>query len=370
MKIVGIVAEFNPFHNGHKYLIDYAKNELKADYVIIAMSGDYVQRGEPAIFDKYIRAKVSVINGADAVFALPVHISISSASYYALGAVSLLNKLGCDSLLFGSEYGDIEKIAASSYELNVIESPNNILAREYLNAIRSLHLSIEPATIKRVISDYNNNDSIKDGFCSAGYLRKNYNEIFASYASFNPESGLPENAYNEIKEYLRNQSPVFYNDFSEIFLSKLIEGQNAGYSDYFDIFDDLSSKISKNVSNFTTLSEFTDLLKSKDIARSHLQRGFMNICLGISKESFRLLKSYEYAPYGRLIAFNKNTDVMNIISKRARIPITSKLADFYKDIAPDIKSILDSDINASHLYSYFSNNKKIINELKRKIVLI
>ena len=118
MKTVGIVAEYNPFHNGHAYQIAMAKKMTGADYCIVVMSGDFVQRGTPAIMDKYIRAQSALENGADLVLELPVYYATSSAEYFASGAVALLDKLGVtDTLCFGSECGDIKVLSALAQAL-------------------------------------------------------------------------------------------------------------------------------------------------------------------------------------------------------------------------------------------------------------
>lgn len=416
MKIVGIVAEFNPLHNGHKYIIDYARNELNADYIVIAMSGDYVQRGEPAIFDKWVRTKAALITGADAVFMLPVTISTASANYYALGSVALLDNLGCTHILFGSENGNIEDIKKNVYVSGIIDSPNNILAREYLNAIKTLNLKIEPITIKRQGSNYNDLDNIIDNKCSASYIRNhfaeifnvaadnavqnitsnhnnvldfaskcnnnfelssNHNDVLDSVSKYNNTDIIPSEILDNYKLYLTNNSPVFPDQFSDMLLSQLINNSNIGFNKYFDIFDDLSDKIVKNICSYTSFTEFTDLLKSKDITRSHLSRALLHICLDITKSDIDNIKALAYAPYGRLLGFRKNSDILTILSKTTKVEIVSKLADYINilKVASTDKAVLKlnllaKDMNASHLYSYHSNNKKIINECQQRIIIV
>ena len=124
MKTVGIIAEFNPFHEGHKHLIEKCKENLGADRVVIVMSGDFVQRGAPAIVDKYARAKMALRSGADLVLELPVYYSTGSAEYFAQGAVSILNSLGCiDYLCFGSEHADLKKLDNIA---NILHSESNL----------------------------------------------------------------------------------------------------------------------------------------------------------------------------------------------------------------------------------------------------
>lgn len=200
MKVVGLITEYNPFHNGHKYHIDEAKRMTGADYVVAVMSGDFVQRGAPAVMDKYCRAEMALRNGVDVVLELPVCYATGSAEFFALGAVSLLDKLGIvDHLCFGSECGDIGLLkeaaeflidtpapfdsrlqaflkdgltypaarqkalqhsmdaidSANSQELaRILTEPNNILGIEYMKALLRLHSSMIPVTIQRISSGY------------------------------------------------------------------------------------------------------------------------------------------------------------------------------------------------------------------------
>lgn len=193
MKVVGLITEYNPFHNGHKYHMEEAKKITEADYVIVVMSGNFVQRGTPAIINKYSRAKMALSYGADVVFELPVCYSTGSAEYFALGAVSLLNQLGIiDEICFGSECGNIHELTSiarilaeeppeyktflnfflkngSTFPLartqalkallpdmedEIISSPNNILGIEYIKALIKLDSSIKPVTITRKLAGY------------------------------------------------------------------------------------------------------------------------------------------------------------------------------------------------------------------------
>ncbi|MDD3173479.1 MAG: nucleotidyltransferase family protein, partial [Herbinix sp.] len=200
MKVVGLITEYNPFHNGHKYHIEEAKRLTGADFAVIVMSGDFVQRGTPAIIDKYTRAEMALRNGVDLVLELPVCYATGSADFFARGAVSLLDKLGIvDFLCFGSESGDIKLLREAAQflletpeafddrlqaflkdgltypaarakalkhtleakeEVNeqalvqVLTDPNNILGIEYIKALLRFNSSIQPITIKRIAAGY------------------------------------------------------------------------------------------------------------------------------------------------------------------------------------------------------------------------
>lgn len=220
MKTVGIIAEYNPLHNGHAYHIKKAKEMTGADYCVVVMSGDFVQRGAPAMMDKYLRAESALLNGADLVLELPVCYSISSAEHFARSCVALLNKLGViDTLCFGSECGDIRVLTdfakalleegpvfkktldqeirlghtypqarntaleASAPHLtshiNIMTSPNNILGIEYCKALLFWKSAIVPYTVKRAGSSYHDN-SLDTGFCSALAIRESLRQAGAS----------------------------------------------------------------------------------------------------------------------------------------------------------------------------------------------
>ena len=212
MKTAGIIAEYNPFHTGHEYQINYIKEKLRTDYVVIAMSGDFVQRGTPALFSKYVRAEMALRSGADLVLELPVSISSASAELFARGGVQLLDGLGVtDILCFGSECGDTDalmelaKILAEEPEAfqdalrrnlkngmtfpkarsmalsavfpesekyqQLLSSPNNILGIEYCKAILRENSSISPVSIKREGNDYHENTLSENHFPSASAIR-------------------------------------------------------------------------------------------------------------------------------------------------------------------------------------------------------
>ena len=210
MRVVGLIAEYNPYHNDHKYHIEKAKELATADYAIVVMRGNFVQRGTPAIMPKHLRAEAALKCGADLGIELPVYYATGTAEQFAYGAVSLLDKLGCvDAICFGSECGDIEPLKSlakilcdepaeykenlqfnlrsgmsfplarqkaiqavcdSSHLTELLEQPNNILGIEYLKALYRLGSNIEPLTIRREASHYHDTE-LQEQFSSASALR-------------------------------------------------------------------------------------------------------------------------------------------------------------------------------------------------------
>jgi len=213
MKTVGIIAEYNPFHNGHAYQIAEAKRITGADYAVVVMSGDFVQRGTPAVWDKYTRTRAALLGGADLVFELPVVYATASAEYFAEGGVALLTALGVDTLCFGSECGDINALMAiaklftnespefksaltqslregKSYPVaredayrahcvahqlpiqeDILSNPNNLLGIEYCKAILTQNSSLVPFTVKRIGDSYHEATASEGSYCSATALR-------------------------------------------------------------------------------------------------------------------------------------------------------------------------------------------------------
>ena len=272
MKTVGIIAEYNPLHNGHAYHIKKAKEMTGADYCVVVMSGDFVQRGAPAMMDKYLRAESALLNGADLVLELPVCYSISSAEHFARSCVALLNKLGViDTLCFGSECGDIRVLTdfakalleegpvfkktldqeirlghtypqarntaleASAPHLtshiNIMTSPNNILGIEYCKALLFWKSAIVPYTVKRAGSSYHDN-SLDTGFCSALAIRESLRQAGASEGL---AKQIPPVSLKLLEDAYQKSFPVFADDFSLLIQYCLLSGEVSGYTDYPDI---------------------------------------------------------------------------------------------------------------------------------------
>lgn len=395
MKTVGIIAEYNPFHNGHAYHIRKAKELTHADYCVVVMSGDFVQRGAPALMDKYLRAESALLGGADLVIELPVCYSISSAEHFARSAVALLDKLGVvDALCFGSECGDIRVLTdfaqallsegpvfkktldqelrsghtypqarnvaleASAPHLtshiNVLTSPNNILGIEYCKALLYWESQMALYTIKRTGASYHDN-SLNNGFCSALAIRESlrHTGTSESLARQIPASSLQlmEDAY--LKSY-----PVFADDFSLLLQYSLLTGEKEGFAHYPDIDKELSDRIIKLLPQYRDFSSFCDLLKSKNRTYVRISRSLMHILLGIHKERLIQYGQEGWIFYARMLGFRESAGpLLSATKKNARIPLISKLADAEKQLAETGLSMLEKDIYASHIYQSIVRNK-------------
>lgn len=413
MKTVGIIAEYNPFHNGHAYHIQKAKELTGADYCIVIMSGDFVQRGAPAVMDKHLRTATALAGGADLVIELPVCYSLSSAEYFARGAVTLLDKLGVvDSLCFGSECGDIDLLMNFAKELRnetpvfketlarelraghtypfarntaleasapyltahtkVLTTPNNILAIEYCKALLSLNSSIVPCTIKRTGASYHDN-SLENSFCSARAIRDSMRQPDVSdiVAKQVPPAvrKLAEDDY--LKTY-----PVFEDDFSLLTQYSLLSKEPSGFTGYPDIDNELSDRIIKYLPRYRDFRSFCDQLKSKNRTYVRISRSLFHVLLDIRQEDFSRYIQEGVIFYARMLGFRENaSSLLTAVKKNAALPLLSKLANAEKQLAPTGLSMLEKDVYASHIYQSVVRHKfpggvssPEINEYKSPII--
>ncbi|MCM1267539.1 MAG: nucleotidyltransferase [Bacteroidales bacterium] len=395
MKTVGIIAEYNPFHNGHAYHIRKAKELTGADYCIVVMSGDFVQRGTPALMDKHLRTSCALANGADLVLELPVCYAVSSAEYFARGAAALLDRLGVvDSLCFGSECGDIDILMQFAKELlhetpvfkrelsrslrmghsypqarnaaleasaphltahlNALSTPNNILGIEYCKAILSAESRIAPCTIKRAGGSYHDN-SLESDFCSAQAIRESLQQpkIPDSVIRQVPASANKIAAQAYMKSY-----PIFANDISPLVHYSLLSGEAAGFTGYPDIDKELSDRIRKKLPKYHDFESFCELLKSKNRTYVRISRSLLHILLDIRKEDFDRYQTEGPVFYARILGFRENAaPLLSALKEKSQIPLLSKLADAEKQLAPTALSMLEKDIYASHVYQSIVRHK-------------
>ena len=325
MKIVGIIAEYNPFHNGHQYHIDQALQKTGADAAVILMSGDFVQRGAPAIAPKHLRAKAALLGGASLILELPVLFSCSSAELFARGAVSIFNSLGCISYLcFGSECGDIKKLnrlarilseepefyrqllqdelrkgrpfpqarqtALSVYTKDpslaeILSSPNNTLGIEYLKALRYFKSPIQPFAIPREGSGYNDTN-LCETFSSATAIRNRILNPSLPEDAFSSVAGqLPPASSDLLRKNYQSSLPVTQDDFSLLLKYRLLCESASSLTDYLDVSKDLANRIINQRNDFATWSSFCDLLKTRELTYTRISRALLHILLGIEKDT-------------------------------------------------------------------------------------
>ncbi|MFA9379074.1 MAG: nucleotidyltransferase [Lachnotalea sp.] len=414
MKIVGLITEYNPFHNGHLHHINSAKQLTGADYVVVVMSGNFLQRGTPAVIDKYNRTRMALSCGADLVIELPCVFATSSAESFAFGAVSILTKMGCiDYLCFGSEYGDItvlrsiaeilanepakfkeylksylkcgltfpvaRKKALLDYTSNssitndslehILSEPNNILAIEYIKAIIKQNSSMEPLTIQRVVSGYHDL-SIHHTICSASAIRA----ALKSKGLDSFKNQVPECVYEILLQEYNKTFPIFPNDFSSLLKYRLILKNSKPLTAYLDVSTSLSNTIENNISNFRNFEDFADLLKSKQYTHTRITRSLIHILLNIESKTPVEETGNESAYYIRILGFHKSSSqLLSFIHDNTSIPMLSKLADSKNYLNSDGLDMLEQDIYSSDIYNTIVTDKfgcSIPNEFRQNIIIM
>ena len=413
MKTVGLITEYNPFHNGHAYHIEKAKMLTGADRVIVVMSGDFVQRGAPAVMPKHLRAESALLSGASLIIELPVCFATGSAEYFAQGSISLLNQLGCiDSICFGSECGDLHLLkeiaqiladepieyqtalkqalkegasfpAARQEALNIysdkyseiLASPNNILGIEYLKALAKIHSKMEPFTIKRIGAGYHDMD-IDGQFSSATAIRSDIyqladvNSSSESLPLTHIQTQVPSSGHELMKKNYQTRYPVKADDFSLLLKAKLLSETAGSLSHYLDMSPELANRILRLRNDYLSFEQFCDLLKTKELTRSRISRSFIHVLLGITNDWLTAMKAP--APYARILGFRRDhADLLGILKRTSDIPlITSPARAVLADTA---YQMLELDIYASNLYESVITDlygTPFHNELTKQIIKI
>lgn len=413
MKTVGLITEYNPFHNGHAYHIEKAKMLTGADRVIVVMSGDFVQRGAPAVMPKHLRTESALLSGASLIIELPVCFATGSAEYFAQGSISLLNQLGCiDSICFGSECGDLHLLkeiaqiladepieyqtalkqalkegasfpAARQEALNIysdkyseiLASPNNILGIEYLKALAKIHSKIEPFTIKRIGAGYHDMD-IDGQFSSATAIRSDIyqladvNSSSESLPLTHIQTQVPSSCHELMKKNYQTRYPVKADDFSLLLKAKLLSETAGSLSHYLDMSPELANRILRLRNDYLSFEQFCDLLKTKELTRSRISRSFIHVLLGITNDWLTAMKAP--APYARILGFRRDhADLLGILKRTSDIPlITSPARAVLADTA---YQMLELDIYASDLYESVITDlygTPFHNELTKQIIKI
>ena len=390
MKAVGVITEYNPLHSGHILHINMSKCMSASDVVVCVMSGDYVQRGEPAIIDKFSRARMALESGVDLVVELPVEYCLSSAEGFAEGAVTILNNLHIDSLCFGCEdadassmselvdillnetddfkkcltkhlnqgmsYAAARKEALSQYTGGkydkFISKSNNILGIEYIKAVKKHNFDIKFLPVNREGADYN--DEVYSDFSnpSATSIRT------AILNGRLEEIALP----SQTREVISNSSafPVFFDDFANLLYYKLEQELiRTGYnkeefvnilSQYKDISTDMAGKIYNeytkncNASCYPSLSAFAQKIKTKQYALSRIKRALLRIVLDLSSDA-------SPESFIRILGFSgKGREYLSYIKTMdENVPIITKVADY--------KELYYSQVHAHNVYRQVCNAK-------------
>lgn len=406
MKAVGLVTEYNPFHNGHLYHLNKAMDLTGADISVAVMSGDFVQRGETAVLDKYTRASMALNSGVNLVVELPVNYAVSSAESFAAGALKVLDYIKADSIAFGSESGNIERLSKlahilcdnedtlykeiSKYTANgisyaaarqkvvekltdkdtaaMLTSSNNILAVEYLKAIIKNNYAIKPYTIKRQGDSYNDTD-IRSEYASATALRGNLK-------ADNISKYIPVKAGLILSS---NTNYIYPDDITEALFTRLLDILFASSYDknvfienvmqYPDVNKEIAGRLYKSAMDMITrtvpqgaeskdngvfsFGSLCEHIKTKEVPLSRIKRALVRITLGLDKKH---MEKYANEPYIRVLGFDKKgQEYLSYIRKTVEVPLITKTADY--------KEMLLDDIHAANIYNMIVAGKYGVKEL-------
>ena len=381
MNITGLITEYNPFHLGHKYHLENSIKDSNSTGTICIMSGNFIQRGFPALIDKWNRAEIAVKNGVDLVIELPLIYATSSAENFSSGAIKILNSLGVvDNIYFGSENGNINdlKIIAETLvnednnfknilkeELNkglpfhkareialhtslpnledksILDNSNNILGIEYLKALIKLDSNITPMTIKRVGANYNE-ENISTSFPSATAIRKalSCNESINSI-----KESLPNATYDILNNLLENNYKfIFNNDIFPYLKYKLIT-QGHKLKNLHEVKEGLDNKILKEITTSNNLDDLIMKVKSKRYTYTRISRILLSFFIGL--EDYNIKDLLNTTPsYIRPLAFNENgRNILKEIKKAGNVNIITKVPKLIED------PILALDILGTKAYS-------------------
>lgn len=380
MKIASIIAEYNPFHNGHKYQIEKIKTSY-TDYIVVIMSTSFVQRGEPAIIDKFTRAKIAIENGASLVIENPVIYSSSNAEIFSKGAINILDSFGIiDRLYFGSENNlsellDINKKICENIsedliqkylsegnsfiksremamdflteeEKNILKGSNNILAIEYIKALENKKSKIAPHSIKRIGAAH---DSVlsSENIASASLIRNLIKEN-RDYKNF-----VPNYEFSDIHEL---------NDYFDI-LKYLLINKNINFDKYFDYEIGLENRMFDNL-DAKNMDDFVEKVHSKRHSRARIKRLIISILLNLDKNL--IFDSFSH-PYIRILGLDdRGVEILKHSKNKNIIGSFKKYYDFADSID---KKVLDKEILATNLYNLKNGkmNLDFTNKIYKKI---
>lgn len=368
MKVAGIITEYNPFHNGHAYLVEKAR-ENGATHVVAVMSGNFVQRGEPAIFDRAVRAEAALMNGVDLVLQLPAVYAVSTAQKFALAGVEILDALGCvDELVFGSECGNIDAVfsAVNSLEsdslkplldrelkkgisfavarenalrlispesADVIKSPNNILGVEYVSALKKIGSKIVPVTFKRIGAEHDS-EEFSENIASASYIREN---IDGEWTGFVPKNTV---------ELYKNASVADIKRIENAILYRMRTADAQSLAEAPDVSEGIENRIISAAKNAINLEELYMLSKTKRYSHARIRRIILNYFLGFTASDTALS-----VPYIRVTAFNeRGAELIRKSAKTARLPVITKASDV-SDLGESAQRIFSLECRAGDVFA-------------------
>ena len=379
MSIIGIVCEFNPLHNGHKYLIDKVKKN-KDDIIVAVMSGNFVQRGEPAIFPKDVRVEAALNAGVDIVLELPFLYATASAEIFAEAAVMILNSFGCDKIAFGTENSKLEDLyktadvlvskqfdeeikknlrsgvnyptarqtAFNNYNINCnLSLPNNILAVEYVKAIRKYNYKITPIPVARVGAGYNDDFAI-DNIASATHLRKIITR------GFDFDEYVPQNIYEIYSDAIKYNRIVSEYKYDIAIMTLLRNNLNNETDNIANMAEGFENRIKLSIRNCTDLKAIYDSIKTKRYTYSRGRRAVLSMAFNITKEDLKI-----EPPYIRLLGFRmEKSKKLGKLAGKSNKPFVASYSDIEKIKGNDAKRVFNFENASTNIYNIALNDSE------------
>ncbi|WP_075981033.1 nucleotidyltransferase [Bacillus massilinigeriensis] len=380
MKAVGVIVEYNPFHNGHAFHLEQSKEISKSDIVIAVMSGNFLQRGEPALVSKWTRTEMALAAGIDIIFELPYQFATQKAETFANGAVSILAAAGCDSLCFGSEAGSINPFIQTlsfleekneEYQMQMkkfmnmgysypraasqafhelgpnedildLSKPNNILGYHYLKSVHSQKLPLNVLTVSRKNADYHDEHFSSETIASATSIRK---ALFEDKNEMNHIRKLvPNSTFERLVQYKKEIGAFHqWEDYWDLFKYQLISLSAAELKEIYEVEEGIENRVLSAGLKATSFTDFMNLLKTKRYTWTRLQRMCVHILTNTKKEEMRIAE--ENPSYLRLLGMSdKGRKYLKGKREQLSLPLISKLSSFQKDT-------IQLDIKASRIYA-------------------
>lgn len=407
MRVCGVIAEYNPFHSGHAYQIFAARKMSGCDFCIAVMSGDFVQRGAPALVDKYNRARQALLEGADLVLMLPVYASTASAEGFARAGVAALISTGVtDAISFGCEnisvcsenyrrlarelseessafqsaladglssglpyaaarIAAIQSCYGASLDPAFLNLPNNLLAFEYLRAIERFHAKLQICPVERLGSYHaasfmHDAQTVADiasfpaaGFASASACRQALlSDSPQQFQALANARQIPSEVCRLLADYAKDYDYLHENDLSQMLHYALLSQAHIGYGQYLDCSSDLSARIVGQLGKYEGFHQFCDILKNKSVTRARIARTLIHILLQLPSEMpIPLVAENGTLPYLRVLGFRKSAaPLLHEIKKRAFAPLITRAADAADLLSAKQLAYFKQDLFASEIY--------------------
>lgn len=419
-KVLGIIAEYNPFHNGHLYHLQKAIQLVQPDYTIAVMSGNFTQRGEPAIIDKWTRTHMALKNGIDLVLELPALYASQTAELFSAGAIQLLHMTGLVThIAFGSEHNNLEELDMAARILaeepkeyrmllrshlnkgfsfplarmkaiqeysscekwaktlspelveNIFRGSNSILALEYLKALRRLKSPIKPFIIPRLGASYNSS-SLEGQYSSATAIRS---AILSGKSWDTIAEALPEPSLRILQETIdRGWGPISIHSFDQLLLGLLRRSSTEEIASWMDVEEGLENRIKKYASESCSIEDFLNKVKTRRYTYTRFQRILIHGLLGIKTEDISYFQRNGGPRYLRILGFNtRSIPLLSSLKERSKLPIITKASHYYRLGDKDINKMFQYDVLAGDLYALaLPNPEKRVGgrEFKQGLVMI